>query len=212
MAFNPLGLFGQNTVAPTTPLTDAEKLAQVMSGNLKGTLSSGDKLMALSALLRSVSRGSQTSPQEAMAQIQQQKSAELQNRIAIDQARQNAQRMAQMKAQKDQIISTLPAEMQAEAHLIPDDVFFASYGKKFERFIAPETYAPTEEMKNAAAMFPVGSAAYKAYLDAVSGAGKTVATPGGLVEVPGISITRKTVVKDGKPINVVVIGGKVFEE
>lgn len=212
MAFNPLGLFGQNPVAPTTPLTDAEKLAQVMSGNLKGTLSSGDKLMALSALLRSVSRGSQTSPQEAMAQIQQQKANELQNRIAIDQARQNAQRMAQMKAQKDQIISTLPVEMQAEARLIPDDVFFASYGKKFERFIAPETYAPTEQMKNAAAMFPVGSAAYKAYLDALSGTGKTISTPEGLVQVPGVPIARKTIVKDGRPMNVVVIGGKVFEE
>ncbi len=150
MAFNPLGLFGQNPVAPSKPLTDAEKLAQVMGGNLSGTLTGTDKLMGLSALLKSVSRGSQTTPQQAIAQLQQQKSAELQNRITIDQARKNAERMALMKAQKDQIISTLPAEMQAEARLIPDEVFFASYGKKFERFIAPETYAPTEAMKNAA--------------------------------------------------------------
>lgn len=107
MAFNPLGLFGQNPVAPTTPLTDAEKLAQVMGGNLKGTLSGGDKLMALSALLRSVSRGSQTSPQEAMAQIQQQKSAELQNRIAIDQARKQAEQQAQLQAVKAQYIAQL---------------------------------------------------------------------------------------------------------
>lgn len=212
MAFNPLGLFGQNTVAPTVPLTDAEKLAQVMGGNLSGTLTGGDKLLALSALLKSVSRGSRTTPQEAMAQIQQQKANELQNRIAIDQARKNAERAALMKAQKDQIISTLPAEMQAEARIIPDEVFLASYGKKFERFIAPETYAPTEAMKNAAAMFPVGSAAYKAYLDALSGVGKTIVTPEGLAQIPGIPITRQTVTKNGRPINVVVIGGKVFEE
>jgi hypothetical protein len=212
MAFNPLGLFGQNPVTPSKPLTDAEKLAQVMGGNLKGTLTSGDKLMALSALLKSVSRGSRTTPQEAMAQIQQQKAAELQNRIAIDQARKQAERMALMKAQKDEIISKLPAEMQAEARLIPDEVFFAPYAKKFERFIAPETYAPTEQMKNAAAMFPVGSAAYRAYLDALSGVGKTITTPEGLVQIPGVPITRRTVVKDGKPINVVVINGKVFEE
>ena len=107
MAFNPLGLFGQNPVAPTTPLTDAEKLAQVMGGNLRGTLSGGDKLMALSALLRSVSRGSQASPQEAMAQIQQQKSAELQNRIAIDQARKQAEQQAQLQAVKAQYIAQL---------------------------------------------------------------------------------------------------------
>lgn len=212
MAFNPLGLFGQNPVASATPLTDAEKLAQVMGGNLSGTLTGTDKLMGLSALLKSVSRGSQTTPQQAIAQLQQQKSAELQNRLTIDQARKNAERMALMKAQKDQIISTLPAEMQAEARLIPDEVFFASYGKKFERFIAPETYAPTEAMKNAAAMFPVGSAAYKAYLDALSGAGKTIVTPEGLVQVPGIPIARKTIVKDGKPMNVAVIDGKVYEE
>lgn len=212
MAFNPLGLFGQNTVAPATPLTDAEKLAQVMGGNLSGTLTGTDKLMGLSALLKSVSRGSQTTPQQAIAQLQQQKSAELQNRITIDQARKQAERAALMKAQKDQIISTLPPEMQAEARLIPDEVFFASYGKKFERFIAPETYAPTEAMKNAAAMFPVGSAAYKAYLDALSGTGKTIATPEGLVQIPGIPIARKTIVKDGKPMNVVIIDGKVYEE
>lgn len=212
MLFGLLGPSGQNTAGSAKPLTDAEKLAQVMGGNLSGTLSGADKLMGLSALLKSVSRGSQTSPQQAIAQLQQQKSAELQNRITIDQARKQAERAALMKAQKDQIISTLPAEMQAEARLIPDDVFFASYGKKFERFIAPETYAPTEQMKNAAAMFPVGSAAYKAYLDALSGTGKTITTPEGLVQVPGIPIARKTIVKDGKPINVVIIDGKVFEE
>lgn len=212
MLFGLLGPSGQKTAASATPLSDAEKLAQVMGGNLSGTLTSADKLMGLSALLKSVSRGSQTTPQQAIAQLQQQKSAELQNRLTIEQARKQAERAALMKAQKDQIISTLPAEMQAEARLIPDEVFFASYGKKFEKFIAPETYAPTEEMKNAAARFPVGSPAYRAYLDALSGVGKTIVTPEGLVKVPGIPITRQSVIKNGKPINVVVIDGKVFEE
>jgi multidrug efflux pump subunit AcrA (membrane-fusion protein) len=107
MAFNPFGLFGQNTVAPATPLTDAEKLAQVMGGNLSGTLTGADKLMGLSALLKSVSRGSQTTPQQAIAQLQQQKSAELQNRIAIDQARKQAERQAQLNTVKTQYVSEL---------------------------------------------------------------------------------------------------------
>jgi len=107
MAFNPLGLFGQNPVTPSKPLTDAEKLAQVMGGNLKGTLTGGDKLMALSALLKSVSRGSRTTPQEAMAQLQQQKAAELQNRITIDQARKQAEQQAQLQAVKAQYIAQL---------------------------------------------------------------------------------------------------------
>ena len=96
MAFNPLGIFGGPTDAAAKPLTDAEKLAQVMGGNLKGTLTSADKLMGLSALLKSVSRGSKTTPQEAIAQIQQQKSAELQNRLTIDQARKNAEQQSQL--------------------------------------------------------------------------------------------------------------------
>lgn len=107
MPFNPLGLFGQNPVASSKPLTDAEKLAQVMGGNLSGTLTGGDKLMALSALLKSVSRGSQTTPQQAIAQLQQQKSAELQNRIAINQARKQAEQQAQLQAVKAQYIAQL---------------------------------------------------------------------------------------------------------
>lgn len=107
MAFNPLGLFGQNTVTPSKPLTDAEKLAQVMGGNLKGTLTGGDKLMALSALLKSVSRGSQTTPQQVMSQLQQQKSAELQNRITIDQARKQAAQQAELNAIKAQYVADL---------------------------------------------------------------------------------------------------------
>lgn len=39
------------------------RLLQVLSGNLGGTLTGGEKLSALGALLKSVSRGSQMSPQ-----------------------------------------------------------------------------------------------------------------------------------------------------
>lgn len=107
MAFNPLGLFGQKPVAPATSLTDAEKLAQVMGGNLKGTLTTADKLMGLSALLKSVSRGSQTTPQQAIAQLQQQKAAELQSRITIDQARKQAAQQAELNAVKAQYVAEL---------------------------------------------------------------------------------------------------------
>lgn len=107
MAFNPFGLFGQNPVASATPLTDAEKLAQVMGGNLSGTLTGTDKLMGLSALLKSVARGSQTTPQQAIAQLQQQKSAELQNRLTIDQARKNAEQQAQLKTVKAEYVAEL---------------------------------------------------------------------------------------------------------
>tara|TARA_R110000868_G_scaffold208910_2_gene458473 strand:+ start:773 stop:1366 length:594 start_codon:yes stop_codon:yes gene_type:complete len=107
MLFGLLGPSAQNTAASAKPLTDAEKLAQVMGGNLSGTLTSADKLMGLSALLKSVSRGSKTTPQEAVAQLQQQKSAELQNRITIDQARKNAEQQAQLKTVKAEYVAEL---------------------------------------------------------------------------------------------------------
>lgn len=107
MLFGLLGPSGQNTAASATPLTDAEKLAQVMGGNLSGTLTGADKLMGLSALLKSVARGSQTTPQQAIAQLQQQKSAELQSRLTIDQARKNAERQAQLNTVKTQYVSEL---------------------------------------------------------------------------------------------------------
>lgn len=103
-------LFGpsaQDTLASAKPLTDAEKLAQVMGGNLSGTLTGTDKLMGLSALLKSVARGSQTTPQQAIAQLQQQKSAELQNRITIDQARKSAEKQAELNAVKTQYVTEL---------------------------------------------------------------------------------------------------------
>lgn len=211
-------LFGGNkaaaTAAPTTTApTDLEQLTKLMQGNLSGSLSSGDKLMALSGLLGSVARGSRTTPQEVMAQLQQQKLAEVQGRMQLEQMRNQAQRAADLKVQKEQIISKLPPEMQAEARLVPDETFFASYGKKFEKYITPEQYAPTEEMKNAAELFPKGSPAYKAYIQALIAAGKTIATPAGVVNVPGVTFERKVVTdKNGNPVRIAIIGGVPYEE
>jgi hypothetical protein len=202
-----------STVEPTLSPT-AKYIADMqalMSGGI-GKLSTGEKISALGQVLQAAGSRGASDPAAVLQNVRQQQMQKLNAQYQIAQARKQAERAALMKAQKDQIISTLPAEMQAEARLVPDEIFFASYGKKFERFIAPETYAPTEDMKNAAARFPVGSPAYKAYLDALSGVGKTIVTPEGLVRVPGIPITRQSVMKNGRPMNVVVIDGKVYEE
>jgi len=81
------------------------RLLQIMSGNLGGTLSSGEKLSALGALLKSVSRGSQTSPQQVMQSIQQQKMQEVQGALQIQELRKAAQRQAQAELQKQQLIA-----------------------------------------------------------------------------------------------------------
>lgn len=88
-------------------MTDAEQLAQIMQGNLAGQLSGGDKLMALSALLRSVSRGRTQNPEQVFQNIQQQKMQEVQGRIQLDQLRKQAEQQAQLGAVKAQYIAQL---------------------------------------------------------------------------------------------------------
>lgn len=108
---DPLGSILSGTATSAAPagaapsVNDAERLAQVMGGNLAGSLTGGDKLMALSALLRSVSRGSQTSPQQVMAQLQQQKAAEIQGRMQIEQYRNAAAENARVNAGWTQLIN-----------------------------------------------------------------------------------------------------------
>lgn len=92
-----------------TPATGSQpdltnRLLQIMSGQLGGTLSGGEKLSALGALLKSVSRGSQTSPQQVLQSIQQQKMAEVQGALQIQELRKAAQRQAQVELQRQQLI------------------------------------------------------------------------------------------------------------
>jgi len=81
------------------------RLLQIMSGNLGGTLSGGEKLSALGALLKSVSRGSQTSPQQVMQSIQQQKMQQVQGALQVQELRKAAQRQAQGELLRQQLIA-----------------------------------------------------------------------------------------------------------
>lgn len=101
-----MALFGKQT-QPAQPMTDAEKMAQIMQGNLSGQLSGSDKLLALSSLLRSVSRGRTQTPEQVLQNIQQQKLQEVQGRIQIDQLRKQAEQQAQLGAVKAQYIAQL---------------------------------------------------------------------------------------------------------
>lgn len=58
-----------STALPDTSYVDA--MRKISQGDLRSVLTGGDRLMALSGLLGSVARGSRTTPQEAMAQVQQ---------------------------------------------------------------------------------------------------------------------------------------------
>ena len=103
--------------AAATPATDSRpdltnRLLQIMSGQLGGTLTGGEKLSALGALLKSVSRGSQTTPQQVMQSIQQQKLAEVQGALQIQELRKAAAEKAQYEKFRNELIaqSTDPQE------------------------------------------------------------------------------------------------------
>jgi hypothetical protein len=101
-----MALFGK-TAQSAQPMSDAEQLAQIMQGNLGGQLTGGDKLLALSALLRSVSRGRTQTPEQVFQSIQQNKAQEVQSRIQIEQLRKQAEQQAQLGAVKAQYIAQL---------------------------------------------------------------------------------------------------------
>lgn len=92
------------------------EFTRLLGGDLSGSLTGGDKLLALSALMRSATRSGRRAgltPQQVMGQLQQQKVAEVQNRMAVEQMR---AKMAQEQRQEQamaQFVSTLPAELQA---------------------------------------------------------------------------------------------------
>lgn len=81
---------------------DYQKMMQIMTGgNFGDTLTGGDKLLALSALLGSVARGSKTTPQEVIADIRKQQLGRIEAKVMAD-------RMKAREAASAAFISSLP--------------------------------------------------------------------------------------------------------
>lgn len=113
----------QDAAAPTVAATGGadltNRLLQIMGGNLSGTLTGGEKLSALGALLKSVSRGSQTSPQDVMRSIQQQKLQEVQGALQIQELRKQAMQQAQTEAGLQAYAARLPEDQRAVFDRLP---------------------------------------------------------------------------------------------
>jgi hypothetical protein len=95
------GLFAPYKIKGDPAAIDEEQtalLTKLAGGDISGTLTGGDKLIALGALLKSVSRGSKTSPQEVMQNLQQSKLQEMQTKIQLGQIQADAARKARIKA------------------------------------------------------------------------------------------------------------------
>jgi hypothetical protein len=111
----------------TDPAADANtqqanrltEMMRLLGGDLSGSLSGGDKLLALSGLLRSATRSGRRAgltPQQVIGDLQKQKLAELQSRLTIEQTRaQMAQRQQQL-AETVEWSKSLP-EAQRKAFL-----------------------------------------------------------------------------------------------
>lgn len=123
------GLFG-SLFAPSKIKSDPSAideqqtamLSKLAGGDISGSLTGGDKLIALGALLKSVSRGSKTSPQEVLQNLQQSKLQEMQTKIQLGQLQAEAARKARIK----EILpggATGAVPGAAPANLMPEDYY-----------------------------------------------------------------------------------------
>lgn len=115
MAINPLLFSAGATQAAQTPQTQPmtpeqaylENMRKISSGDLKSLLTGGDRLLALSALLGSVARGSRTTPQEAMAQVQQTAANRVNMQMQMAQLQAKVEQERRQKAFIKQYASTM---------------------------------------------------------------------------------------------------------
>lgn len=128
----PRGLFG-SLISPTKIKGDssaideeqATMLSKLASGDISGSLTGGDKLIALGALLKSVSRGSKTSPQEVLQNLQQSKLQEMQTKVQLGQLQADAARKAKLKPIFEQAATGVTAGPQGQP-LMPADLYALS--------------------------------------------------------------------------------------
>jgi len=189
-----MALFGKS-MQPTQPMTDAEQLAQIMQGNLAGQLNTGDKLSALGALLKSVSRGSQTSPQQVIQGLQQQKMQEVQGRLQLDQLRKAAERKAQLDALKAEYVSNAPnAQAARELQLMNEEDFSAFLRERNK----PQGMDYTSQARGLieAGIAP-GTPAFQAARQVMLGTPTAFQTAQGTQVIPGVQL-QETAYKGGK--------------
>jgi hypothetical protein len=102
---------------PQGPDSLAE-MTRLLSGDLSGSLTSGDKLLALSGLLRSATRSGRRAgltPQQVISDLQKQKIGEVQNRLAIEQLRMAETQRRQQLAMVNQYAGALEDPQQRAA-------------------------------------------------------------------------------------------------
>jgi len=122
------------------------RLLQVLSGQLGGTLTGGEKLSALGALLKSVSRGSQTSPQQVLQSIQQQKLGEVQGALQIQELRKTATEKALRDQQREQLLANAKTDEERAQIRILSDAGVEKYALQRLENKAPDMEAKQKQL------------------------------------------------------------------
>lgn len=156
---------GRQTETQNAPDTLAE-MTRLLGGDLSGSLTSGDKLLALSGLLRSATRSGRRAgltPEQVIGGIRQQKLAELQNRMAVEQAQTARTQQQQQRQFREQFLATLP-EQERRAVSFLNDTALQEYAVK--RMQGPEltAFAKDLRMRNIDVNSPQGQELYMQYI------------------------------------------------
>jgi len=139
------------------------RLLQIMSGNLGGTLTGGEKLSALGALLKSVSRGSQTSPQQVMQSIQQQKLQEVQGAMQVQALRKAAMDQANATQIRERLMAGAKTEGERDRIRLLDDASLQQYALKGLEEKTPDMETKQRQLETYYAMREVDPARASAY-------------------------------------------------
>ncbi len=171
---------GQQTNTQQTPDTLAE-MTRLLGGDLSGSLTSGDKLLALSGLLRSATRSGRRAgitPEQVIGNLRQQKLAELQNRMTVEQAQTARTQQQQQRQFRAQFLATLP-EQERRAVSFLNDTALQEYAVKRQQ--APELTAFAKDLKqaNIDPNSPEGLRLYRQYIENRADPIVEVPTPGG---------------------------------
>ena len=179
------------TSSGSTDLTNS--LLQVMSGNLGGMLSGGEKLSALGALLKSVSRGSQQSPQDVLRAVQSQKMQEVQGALQIQELRKAAVERAQYEKFRNDLIaqSTDPQERAWLAIASPKALDQIAA----QRFDGGELSSVGRQIVEGG--IKAGTPAFQAASQARLGTPTAIQTAQGTQIIPGVQI-EETAIQNGK--------------
>lgn len=183
-------------INPQSPDSLTE-LTRLMSGDLSGSLTAGDKLLAISGLLRSATRSGRRAgltPEQVIGGLQQRKIAEVQNRLAVEQMRAQRARAQQAQALRQQLRGRLTPEQQTQFDLLTDEQVAAMSGKQLERELMPSEAQISSKAReiSEATGFPVGSPQHRTMMQQYLSQPQLMSTPAGIVQIAGLMFPEST--------------------